>query len=96
MKQTFWIALFILINGIITPLKAAIFKVKTVAEFKAQVNAGLKPSDTIQLANGTWRDADLVFKGQGTEKQPIHLMAETAGQVVLEGASSIQIGRAHV
>ena len=58
------------------------------------MEAGLKPNDTLQLANGTWFDADLVFKGQGTEGAQIVLMAETAGQVILEGASSIRLSGA--
>jgi poly(beta-D-mannuronate) lyase len=72
-------------------LQAAVYLVKTVAEFKAKVESGLKPQDTILLANGVWREANLVFKGQGTSTQPIVLAAETAGKVTLEGASSLRI-----
>jgi poly(beta-D-mannuronate) lyase len=83
--------LVLLFFGLITELQATTYTVKTVAEFKIRVEAGLKPSDTILLANGTWRDADLVFKGQGTAEKPIVLAAETAGKVLLEGASSLRI-----
>jgi poly(beta-D-mannuronate) lyase len=76
------------------PLQATTYTVKTVAEFKAKVASGLKPKDTVLLANGVWRDADLAFKGQGTSTEPIVLAAETAGKVTLEGTSFLRIAGA--
>jgi poly(beta-D-mannuronate) lyase len=85
---TLWIFTFF---SFITKLHATTYVVKTGVEFKEKVENGLKPNDTILLANGVWRDADLVFKGQGTATQPIVLAVQEAGKVTLEGASSLRI-----
>jgi poly(beta-D-mannuronate) lyase len=65
-------------------------KVKNVAEFnKAVSNA--KPGNTIVLADGIWKDTELVFKGKGTKEQPITLKAEENGKVILSGLSNLRI-----
>jgi len=64
--------------------------VRDPAEFR-QATADLHPGDTVVLANGTWRDARLLFKGQGRKGQPIRLTAQTAGQVVLSGQSDLRL-----
>ncbi len=46
-----------------------------VAEFRAAVKTA-QPGDAIALKNGEWRDAELIFRGEGTEKSPIELRAE--------------------
>jgi len=51
----------------------------------------VKPGDKIILANGVWTDFDLVFKAQGTAKQPITLTAQTKGKVILSGQSSLRL-----
>lgn len=77
-------------------LAARTFFIADVAALRACVSAGLQPGDTVRLANGVWKDADLVFKGQGTVAQPIVLLAATAGQVWLEGASSLRLSGQYV
>ncbi len=57
-----------------------------------QIEAG----DTIVLANGQWRDFEIVITGQGTAAAPITLMAQDAGKVVLTGQSSLRIGGEHI
>lgn len=91
MKRALYLTVLFLFMGFAMKLQATTYKVQNVAEFKARVAAKLKPNDTVILANGVWRDADLVLKGQGTEAQPIVLMAETAGKVTLEGTSSLRL-----
>lgn len=91
MKRILCPTLLLLFICLATQLQATTYKVQNVAEFKARVAAKLQPNDTVLLANGVWRDADLVFKGQGTEGAPIVLKAETAGLVSLEGASTLRI-----
>lgn len=49
------------------------------------------PGDTITLANGEWKDVELIFKATGTKEQPITLNAETAGEVVISGLSNLQL-----
>ncbi|WP_343534419.1 polysaccharide lyase 6 family protein [Pedobacter sp.] len=51
----------------------------------------LKPGDKVMLKNGNWQDQQLIFKGNGTSKNPIVLSAENALLVNLIGKSSIQI-----
>jgi poly(beta-D-mannuronate) lyase len=90
MKKNAHTLLYLLLFSGFTNLQATTYKVQNAAELKARVEAILKPNDTVLLANGTWRDADLVFKGKGTSAKPIVLAAETAGKVILEGASSVR------
>lgn len=71
------------------------FHVRNQAEYKSvlkQVEAG----DTIVLANGEWRDFELVITGQGTADSPIIVMAEQPGKVVLTGQSSLRIGGEYI
>jgi len=50
------------------------------------------PGDVIKLANGTWKDFEILFTGQGKKGKPISLTAETKGQVFLTGQSNLRIG----
>ena len=60
-------------------------------EFNTAVS-NAKPGDEIVLANGIWKDVQLVLKAKGTAESPIKLTAETAGEVFIEGASNLKIG----
>ena len=64
---------------------AAVSTVSSEAEFKTAVQAA-KPGDTIQLANGTWEDFEILFVGHGKPNKPITLTAETKGKVIISGA----------
>ena len=64
--------------------------VKNVSEFKDAV-ANAKPGDSIVLANGVWKDAELLFEAEGTEEEPITLIAEEKGKVTLEGLSNLRL-----
>ena len=50
------------------------------------------PGDEIVMANGDWNDVEIRFVGYGTEKEPITLKAETAGDVVIKGKSDLKLG----
>lgn len=54
--------------------------------------ANAQPGDEIIMANGEWNDVQINFIGSGTESQPITLRAETAGKVVMQGASDLKLG----
>ncbi len=56
----------------------------------------VRPGDTIVLADGTWRDFEIVLTGQGTAAQPITLTAATPGKVILSGRSNLRIGGRHI
>ncbi len=64
-------------------------------EFEAAVG-DLEPGDTIMLANGTWRDFEILFTGFGTPEQPITLTAETKGGVIIAGQSNLRMAGEHL
>ena len=70
-------------------------KVTTPEELTAAISKA-QPGDEIILSNGTWKDVQIAFSGQGTAKQPITLRAETAGKVFLEGISNLALGGTHL
>lgn len=74
---------------------AAEHRVKDVAEFNAAVKKAVA-GDTIILGSGEWKDAALLFTGQGTDSAPITLKAEQPGQVKLTGDSSLRLGGSHL
>lgn len=75
------------------PLRKII--VNSQEEYQVAAKA-LQPGDVIVLANGTWRDFDLVLEARGTAEHPIYLVAEDPGQVVLSGQSSLRMGGEHL
>jgi len=64
--------------------------VRNLTEFKQAVKQA-KPGDKIVLANGIWKDAELIFAGKGTAQKPITLTVEQKGKVTLEGQSNLRI-----
>jgi poly(beta-D-mannuronate) lyase len=64
--------------------------VKSEAEYRDAVKT-LRPGDTIVLANGEWRDFEVLFTGEGTASRPITLKAETKGRVFLSGQSNLRL-----
>ncbi|CAN5333719.1 hypothetical protein BH10PSE3_BH10PSE3_06060 [soil metagenome] len=63
--------------------------------FDAAVRASA-PGDSVVLANGVWRDFEIVFTGEGTAAKPITLRAQTAGKVVISGKSNLRLGGRHL
>nr|WP_283254817.1 chondroitinase-B domain-containing protein [Luteimonas galliterrae] len=51
----------------------------------------LKPGDSIVLADGEWRDFQVLFTGNGAAGKPITLTAQTPGKVVLTGRSNLRM-----
>lgn len=74
---------------------AAEFVVRTPAEYGAAVS-DLKPGDTVVLANGEWRDFQIVFSGKGTAASPITLTAQTPGKVIISGQSNLRLAGEHL
>ena len=64
--------------------------VKTVDEFNQAVNKA-QPGDVITMANGVWKDTELLFEAKGTAENPVTLTVEEKGKVTLEGASNLRI-----
>lgn len=51
----------------------------------------LQPGDKVIMRDGVWNNQDLWFTGVGTEQNPITLIAEHAGSVILSGNSRLVI-----
>ncbi len=65
------------------------------AQYKAAVEKA-QPGDTIILADGEWRDFQIVFTGHGSAAKPITLTAQTKGKVLITGQSNLRIGGQHL
>lgn len=72
------------------PALAADHLVRDAAEYATATRA-LKPGDRVILADGTWRDMDLLLRGNGKIGQPIKLTAQTPGKVILSGRSQLRL-----
>lgn len=64
-------------------------------EYAAAVDRAA-PDDTIVLADGEWRDFEIVFTGQGLPDAPITLTAQTKGKVFITGRSNLRIAGEHL
>lgn len=64
--------------------------VNNLREF-SEAASKVSPGETIILKNGVWKNARLVISAKGTKEQPILVKAETAGEVILTGSSSLNI-----
>ena len=71
------------------------YRVKDQAAYEAVVKS-LVPGDTVILANGVWRDFEIVFEAHGEEGAPITLTAETPGKVIISGKSNLRLGGEHL
>lgn len=63
--------------------------------FKDAVSAA-KPGDVLTLADGTYSDFEIIFKGEGTADAPITLTAQTPGKVILSGQSNLRMSGEHL
>ncbi|PNU02798.1 poly(beta-D-mannuronate) lyase [Novosphingobium guangzhouense] len=72
------------------PVCAREFLVRNPGEYAAAVGRA-EAGDIVRLADGEWKDFPIVFEGRGRKEEPITLAAQTAGKVILTGASSLKI-----
>lgn len=90
MKNSFLIiSIFFLLISCNKKETKSIF-VSSNSELKEAVE-NVKSGDHIVLKNGTYKDVEIIFKGEGTKENPIKLSAETPGEVFIEGTSSLEI-----
>lgn len=82
---------FIFLTSCNEPTLAVVNTVSNTDELKEAIK-NATAGDIITLKDGVWKDAAIKFYGEGTEKKPITLKAETSGKVILEGNSSIKLG----
>jgi poly(beta-D-mannuronate) lyase len=69
--------------------------VKTLEQFNKAVES-LQPGDDSVLANGTWKDVELVFKGKGLPNKLIELKAQTPGKVIITGRSNLSFSGEYI
>jgi len=55
-----------------------------------------KPGDSILMADGEWKDVEIVFKAQGMAGKPVTLCAQTPGKVILTGRSKLRMAGEHL
>ena len=79
----------------ITPAQAENHFVQNQEEYERAAK-NVEAGDVITLANGEWRDFDLVITGAGRENAPITVTSQEVGKVVLTGQSSLRIGGQHI
>ena len=82
-------ALFIVLFTISTFSQKEIL-VQNLNEYKNAIK-NIQPGNKIVLKNGTWKDVKLEAYGRGTKENPIIIKAETAGEVILTGNSTLKI-----
>ncbi len=70
--------------------KVKVNTINSVDAFNEAVKVA-QPGDSIILAKGIWKDAELLFEAKGTKDQPITLTVEEKGKTTLEGASYLRI-----
>ena len=54
------------------------------------------PGDAIILADGEWRDFEIVFAAKGLPDKPVTLAAQTSGGVVVTGQSNLRLAGEHL
>ena len=54
------------------------------------------PGDSIILADGEWRDFEIVFAAKGLPEKPVTLTAQTPGGVVITGQSNLRLAGEHL
>ncbi len=65
------------------------------AQYKAAIKKA-QQGDRIILADGEWRDFQIVFTGNGSAAKPITLTAQTKGKVTITGQSNLRMGGQHL
>ena len=76
-------------------LSARDIAVKNPGELSAALKAA-GAGDSVILAKGTWTDAHLAVERGGSPEQPLTIRAESPGETILTGSSSLKINAPHV
>ncbi|QXP63164.1 polysaccharide lyase 6 family protein [Polaribacter sp. HaHaR_3_91] len=69
--------------------------VSNITEYNSTIKT-VKAGDVIVLKNGIWQDVKLNAYGQGEVGSPILIKAETAGEVIITGNSTLNIYGEHI
>jgi poly(beta-D-mannuronate) lyase len=82
--------------GCLSSLSTAAERVVTPGPDAEQAFKQAQPGDTFVLANGVYPDAKIVLHAVGTADKPITLKAQTSGEVVFTGTSSLRVSGDYV
>ena len=88
-------ALFLSLWMVATAAAAERILVRDQAAYRRAAEAA-RPGDSIVLADGIWRDFQILLDARGTAQQPITLTAETPGRVILSGLSNLRLAGEHL
>lgn len=89
-RARFALAVVLALSLLLPSVNAADFFVTTISELNTAVGSAAA-GDTITMANGNWSSQNISFATDGAPSNPITLRAETPGQVVLNGSSTLDI-----
>lgn len=89
------IVISLLLATCAVPAHAENYFVKNQDEYAVAAKK-LKAGDVVILANGVWRDFEIVFSGKGEAGKPITLISESPGKVIIAGRSNLKIGGSHM
>ena len=90
-RPRFCLIIALAIAPLLAPAVSAEERVAANPAELADVVKAARPGDAIVMADGQWKDADILFEGHGTADRPITLRAKTPGQVALCGQSRLRI-----
>ncbi|MDW7691842.1 polysaccharide lyase 6 family protein [Flammeovirgaceae bacterium SG7u.111] len=55
-----------------------------------------QPGDTLWLADGEWKDAEMVIEAKGTDENPIVVAVKNPGKLTFTGSSNLKLGGEHL
>lgn len=90
-----WSLAFLAVSAPISGAHAKEYLIASKAGYEG-IAPKIQAGDVIVLANGEWRDFDLVVTGAGSKDHPIVLRAQEPGRVFLTGRSSLRIGGTYI
>ncbi len=90
-----WIATPLLLTALPAIAPAADIPVASAKDIVTAC-ARARPGDAIVMADGPWRDADIVFRATGKPGAPITLRPSTPGGATLSGQSRLRIAGEHL
>jgi poly(beta-D-mannuronate) lyase len=89
-----WPKTLLILLILVSPILATDYQVSNAADIDRLFN--LRPGDVVILADGTWTDQTITFKGMGDKDNPITFRPQTPGKVILNGQSSLKIEGQHL
>ena len=76
-------------------LMATVVPVSSAIEINNAMGS-LNPGDTLLMQNGVWNDQRISLHANGTAENPIVLIPETPGQVILTGFSTLAFSGSYI